>query len=103
LAFRKGTQLQLAAPDGLPEVRAGDDLAELVLAGCADAAWHVQPGDCFVLAQKIVSKAEGRSVPLDTVQPSPQAEELAAVTRKDAWSNWSCANRFAWSGPFLDC
>jgi len=59
--------------EGLPEVREGDDVAALIAAAVA-----VEPGDVIVVAHKVVSKAEGRVVPLDDVEPSPQARELAA-------------------------
>jgi coenzyme F420-0:L-glutamate ligase/coenzyme F420-1:gamma-L-glutamate ligase len=57
----------------MPEVKRDDDLAELV-AAVAD----LEDGDVVVLAQKIVSKAEGRVVNLDDVQPTERARELAA-------------------------
>jgi coenzyme F420-0:L-glutamate ligase / coenzyme F420-1:gamma-L-glutamate ligase len=59
--------------EGIPEVREGDDLAALIR-----AAADLDDGDIRVVAQKIVSKAEGRVVRLDDVEPSEQAEELAA-------------------------
>lgn len=71
--------LQLIPLEGFPLVRPGDDLAALVLARCAPT-----PGDVLVLAQKIVSKAEGREVTLSEVTPSARALELAAETGKDA-------------------
>ena len=58
--------------DGLPEVGAGADIAELVAGARA-----LEDGDVVVLAQKIVSKAEGRIVRLDDVEPSQRARELA--------------------------
>ncbi|WBX82800.1 coenzyme F420-0:L-glutamate ligase [Sphingosinicella microcystinivorans] len=73
-----GATITVFAPDGVPQVAAGDDLATLVL-----AAHTPEDGDIVVLAQKIVSKAEGRLVPLDTVTPSPRAVELAAQCDKD--------------------
>ena len=57
---------------GLPEIRAGDDLVELI-----SAAVDVEDGDVVVLAQKIVSKAEGRVVRLEEIQPSDSAREIA--------------------------
>jgi coenzyme F420-0:L-glutamate ligase / coenzyme F420-1:gamma-L-glutamate ligase len=57
---------------GLPEIRAGDDLAELVA-----EAIELEDGDVVVLAQKIVSKAEGRVVRLADIEPSEQAREIA--------------------------
>jgi coenzyme F420-0:L-glutamate ligase/coenzyme F420-1:gamma-L-glutamate ligase len=58
---------------GIPEVRAGDDLAALIR-----AAAELEEGDILVVAQKVVSKSEGRVVKLDDVEASPRAKELAA-------------------------
>jgi coenzyme F420-0:L-glutamate ligase/coenzyme F420-1:gamma-L-glutamate ligase len=58
--------------EGLREVTAGTDLAELVA-----QSHKLENGDVLVLAQKVVSKAEGRIVPLDALQPSGRARELA--------------------------
>jgi coenzyme F420-0:L-glutamate ligase/coenzyme F420-1:gamma-L-glutamate ligase len=75
--------LRLFALPGLPEVHPGDDLGALIVAGLAAAAETLQTGDVVVIAQKIVSKAEGRLVALDSVQPSTTARELAAQADKD--------------------
>ncbi len=61
---------------GIPEVEEGDDLGAL-LAQAADRAGGLRDGDVLVVAQKVVSKAEGRIVRLDEVEPSPRARELA--------------------------
>ncbi|MBI3664416.1 MAG: coenzyme F420-0:L-glutamate ligase [Acidobacteria bacterium] len=61
----------------LPEVRRGDDLARLVIAACEQEGVKLQRGDVIVLAQKIVSKAEGRMLNLRTVAPSPLAQTWA--------------------------
>jgi coenzyme F420-0:L-glutamate ligase/coenzyme F420-1:gamma-L-glutamate ligase len=66
---------------GLPEVRAGDDLAALITG--AAGANGIEPGDVIVVTQKIVSKAEDRLVSLASVTPSEEAERLAADTEKD--------------------
>ena len=58
---------------GLPEVREGDDVAELIA-----AAADLEDGDVVVVAHKVVSKAEGRVVRLAEVEPSAQARDLAA-------------------------
>jgi coenzyme F420-0:L-glutamate ligase/coenzyme F420-1:gamma-L-glutamate ligase len=68
---------------GIPEVRAGDDLAALVLAALARAGMPLAAGDVVAVTQKIVSKAEGRLRRLADVTPSPRAVALAAETRKD--------------------
>jgi coenzyme F420-0:L-glutamate ligase/coenzyme F420-1:gamma-L-glutamate ligase len=76
-------KLSLTALPDVPEVRPGDDLAGLILAGVARAGEHLRDGDIVVLAQKIVSKAEGRYVRLADVTPSARAIELAQAARKD--------------------
>jgi coenzyme F420-0:L-glutamate ligase / coenzyme F420-1:gamma-L-glutamate ligase len=73
------TVLTAAVVGGLPEVREGDDVAQLVL----DAGAHFGDSDVLVVAHKIVSKAEGRIVALADVEPSAQALELAKGTEKD--------------------
>jgi len=72
--------LELIAIPGLPMVQAGDDLAALLVA----SGVIPRPDDVLVVAQKIVSKAEGREVQLSSVTPSPRAEQLAQETGKDA-------------------
>ncbi|MEW5871153.1 MAG: coenzyme F420-0:L-glutamate ligase [Chloroflexota bacterium] len=69
-------------PD-LPLVIPGDDLAQIVLLGLERAGLALQDGDVLVLAQKIVSKAEGRLVNLAQVEPSARAHELAVQAEKD--------------------
>lgn len=75
--------LELIALDGLPLVKAGDDLAALVGDALARAGLHLQDDDVLVFAQKVVSKAEGRCVDLRQVQPSTRALELAQRVQKD--------------------
>jgi coenzyme F420-0:L-glutamate ligase/coenzyme F420-1:gamma-L-glutamate ligase len=68
---------------GLPAVEAGDDLAALLLGALRRAGLTLADGDVLVVAQKVVSKAEGRFVDLATVVASPEAARLAGVTGKD--------------------
>lgn len=76
--------LVLTALPGIPRIAAGDDLLSVIVAGLERARLQLQDGDILVLAQKIVSKAEGRSILLSTVTPSARAEALAKETDKDA-------------------
>ena len=76
-------RLELFAIPGLPMVQAGDDLPEMILAGLERAGMTLQDRDVVVLAQKIVSKAEGRTVDLADVVPSAEAVKLAAEVGKD--------------------
>jgi coenzyme F420-0:L-glutamate ligase/coenzyme F420-1:gamma-L-glutamate ligase len=65
-------ELRIIPLDGIPEVTEGDDVAELVA-----SAVELEDDDVVVIAQKIVSKSEGRVVRLADVEPSPRAVELA--------------------------
>jgi coenzyme F420-0:L-glutamate ligase/coenzyme F420-1:gamma-L-glutamate ligase len=67
------TEIRVIPVTGMPEVQAGDDLAALVVARV-----DLEDGDVLVVAQKAVSKAEGRVVRLADVEPSARARELAA-------------------------
>jgi coenzyme F420-0:L-glutamate ligase/coenzyme F420-1:gamma-L-glutamate ligase len=76
-------ELTLRALDGVPMVKAGDDLAGIILDAISSAGLALQAGDVVVLAQKIVSKAEGRLVELRGIEPSAKAVEIAAQSDKD--------------------
>jgi coenzyme F420-0:L-glutamate ligase/coenzyme F420-1:gamma-L-glutamate ligase len=76
--------VQLLPLPGWPDVQAGDDLAALVVDSLGRGGLALAAGDLLVLAQKVVSKSEGRLVALATVQPSVRALELAPQVRKDA-------------------
>jgi coenzyme F420-0:L-glutamate ligase/coenzyme F420-1:gamma-L-glutamate ligase len=76
-------ELRLIALPGIPEIQRGTDLVPLLLSAAAHAEIVLQDADVFVIAQKIVSKAEGRAVSLSAVQPSPRAQELARTADKD--------------------
>jgi coenzyme F420-0:L-glutamate ligase/coenzyme F420-1:gamma-L-glutamate ligase len=76
-------ELTLVALPGIPEVGRDADLAELLHAAIRRAGKTLESGDVVVIAQKIVSKAEGRCVHLTAVTPSARALELAHITGKD--------------------
>lgn len=75
--------LSLFAPGSIPEIHRGANLAEVILRAIRSEGFGLSGGDILVLAQKIVSKAEGRMVRLADVQPSQRALELAQTCRKD--------------------
>ena len=76
-------ELTLTVVPRIPHVQPGDNLAELILHALAEANIDLVDGDILAVAQKIVSKAEGRLVHLADVQPSQRAYEVAAETDKD--------------------
>jgi coenzyme F420-0:L-glutamate ligase/coenzyme F420-1:gamma-L-glutamate ligase len=73
-------ELRVFALEGIPEVEEGDDLAALI-AEAAEGAGGLEDADVVVVAQKVVSKAEGRVVRLDELAPTERARELAGSER----------------------
>ena len=69
---------------GIPEIKAGVRLGALIVEAAALQSDSLRDGDIVVVTQKVVSKAEGRLVRLDSVAPSPYAVELAASSGRDA-------------------
>ncbi|HEV2060577.1 MAG TPA: coenzyme F420-0:L-glutamate ligase, partial [Solirubrobacteraceae bacterium] len=68
---------------GLPDVRPGDDLAAHLAADASASGARFRAGDVLVVAHKVVSKAEGRTVALADVAPGKRAVALAAEHGKD--------------------
>lgn len=77
------SNLQFEVIPNIPLIKSGDRLAEIMLPAIMAAGVQLTDGDILVVAQKIVSKAEGRQVSLHTVKPSLEAERLAAETAKE--------------------
>lgn len=75
--------LTLTPLSGIPLIRHGDDLADILVKSLSETNIELQDNDILVIAQKIVSKAEGRTVNLATITPSQRALELAEQTQKD--------------------
>ena len=75
--------LTLSAIEGIPIIKAGDDLAALIAKGLDHSKLKLQDGDILAVCQKIVSKAEGRAVDLKTIEPSPYAKNYGARWEKD--------------------
>jgi len=73
----------LTALPAIPLIQPGDNLAGIIMTALEHAGLQLASGDILILAQKIVSKAEGRLVNLSTVIPSPRAKELAIQAEKD--------------------
>ncbi|MBN2045628.1 MAG: coenzyme F420-0:L-glutamate ligase [Anaerolineales bacterium] len=76
-------QLVFTALPGIPMIDTGDNLIEIVVNSLRQAEIQLADGDILVLAQKIISKAEGRWVNLTAVVPGEEALALAAETNKD--------------------
>lgn len=76
-------QIALYALPGIPDIQAGDDVAKVILDALQRVSLPLTNSDVIVVTQKIVSKAEGCAVNLADVEPSPEAQALAAATGKD--------------------
>ncbi len=77
------SRIEVFAIPGIPEIHAGDDLGTVIAEAIARSGTAVKPDDVLVVAQKIVSKAEGAVVRLAEVTPSPRAIAWAAAHQKD--------------------
>jgi coenzyme F420-0:L-glutamate ligase/coenzyme F420-1:gamma-L-glutamate ligase len=77
-------QLILTAIADIPLISQGDDLAGFILQGLSHTQVRLQDGDIMAIAQKVVSKAEGRLFELAGVIPSRRAIRLAKAAQKDA-------------------
>ncbi|OGO12539.1 MAG: coenzyme F420-0:L-glutamate ligase [Chloroflexi bacterium RBG_16_47_49] len=75
--------LIISSLPNIPLIKTGDDLVEIIKNGLSQGKISLQDGDILVLAQKIVSKAEGRTVNLVSIKPSQEAIELADKIDKD--------------------
>jgi coenzyme F420-0:L-glutamate ligase/coenzyme F420-1:gamma-L-glutamate ligase len=75
--------LTLTPLTGIPLIRHGDNLADIVVGALQENKIELQDNDAFVFAQKVISKAEGRTIHLTTISPSHRAIELAKQSEKD--------------------
>lgn len=76
-------RVELLALETIPRIAPGDDLASVILAACDREGAAVLQDDVLVVAQKVISKAEGRIVRLADVEASPEAMQLAQISGKD--------------------
>jgi coenzyme F420-0:L-glutamate ligase/coenzyme F420-1:gamma-L-glutamate ligase len=83
LSSENHSDIQLAAIRNIPEVRPGDDVGWLIARAAETMGYAMRDGDIVVVAQKIVSKAEGRLVNLESVTPSDFAQEIGAKQGRD--------------------
>jgi coenzyme F420-0:L-glutamate ligase/coenzyme F420-1:gamma-L-glutamate ligase len=76
-------EIRVIGLEGMPEVRAGDDLSAQIMDAARSQGTPLEAGDVLVVTQKIVSKAEGRVVPIDSVEPSALARAISQGHRRD--------------------
>jgi coenzyme F420-0:L-glutamate ligase/coenzyme F420-1:gamma-L-glutamate ligase len=75
--------MQIIGLRKIPMVKQGDNVANQIVEAANEEGVRIEHHDVIVVAQKIVSKAEGNLINLNSVEPSPQAEEIAKTTGKD--------------------
>jgi coenzyme F420-0:L-glutamate ligase/coenzyme F420-1:gamma-L-glutamate ligase len=78
------TRLELFGLDGIGEVHRGDAIGAMICAACARQRFELAHHDVVVVAQKVISKAEGRMMCLDDVTPSERAKEIGRELNKEA-------------------
>ena len=76
-------EIRVIGIEGMPEAKPGDDLAGQMLDAAQRQGTSIESGDVIVVTQKIVSKAEGRVVSIDSVEPSPLALAITEGHRRD--------------------
>ena len=75
--------IKIMGIENIPLVTEGDDIAALIVDAMNNEDIDIKEGDIFVIAETIISKAEGNKINLKTIKPTPKAFELAEKTGKD--------------------
>ncbi len=75
--------IEILPIEGIPDVSKGDNLGRLIVSKFQASGNEIRKGDIVVVAQKVVSKAEGRTESLSKVKPSKFASEIAKLSNKD--------------------
>jgi coenzyme F420-0:L-glutamate ligase/coenzyme F420-1:gamma-L-glutamate ligase len=78
------TRIELIPIPGIPEVHPGDNLSDIIFSALTESNLQLLDSDILTVAQKIVSKAEGRFVRLSGIDPSPEAIQIAERDGRDA-------------------
>lgn len=78
-----GLSLSLYAVPGIPLIVPGDDLSEIIFETIGLSEFELADNDIIVIAQKIISKAEGRIVDLNSITPGSEARRIAKIAGKD--------------------
>ncbi|MBI2184473.1 MAG: coenzyme F420-0:L-glutamate ligase [Thaumarchaeota archaeon] len=80
------SELRIISAAGIPEIKTGDDLGDIIIRACRKQGLDLRSGDVVVVKSKIVSKAEGRVVKIDDVVPSTLAKNVSQLLKKDSKS-----------------
>jgi coenzyme F420-0:L-glutamate ligase/coenzyme F420-1:gamma-L-glutamate ligase len=99
--------LQIIPLESVPEVQLGDDLGALIAEGASAGGHEIRTGDCLVVTQKVVSKAEGRLVPLvhhdlDARRALIESESVRVLRRRDELMITETAHGFVCANAGID-
>lgn len=75
--------IKLIGLEGIPLVKAGDNIAEIIKETIKSQEYDLCDGDIILIAETLISKAEGNIIKLDKIEPSKKAIEVAEVCKKD--------------------
>lgn len=76
-------QIKLMGLEGIPLVKAGDNIAEIIKDAILSQDYELCDGDIILIAETLISKAEGNIIKLDEITPSEKAIEVAEICKKD--------------------
>lgn len=76
-------QINLTGLEGIPLVKAGDNIAEIIKDAILQQDYDLKDGDIILIAETLISKAEGNIVRIDDITPSEKAFEVAGICKKD--------------------
>ncbi|NIS09994.1 MAG: coenzyme F420-0:L-glutamate ligase [Candidatus Dadabacteria bacterium] len=77
------SKLELIPVNGIPEIKEGDDLSQIIVDGFKSSGIELEEKDILVIAQKVISKSEGKVVDLNDITPTPFAKKLGDELLKD--------------------
>jgi coenzyme F420-0:L-glutamate ligase/coenzyme F420-1:gamma-L-glutamate ligase len=77
--------IKIIGIENIPLVKEGDNIADLIITAANSESVEIKNNDIFVIAETIISKAEGNKIDLKTIKPTPKAFELAEKTGKDPY------------------
>ena len=76
-------EIKLIGLEGIPLVKAGDDIGEIIKQSILEMEYDLKDGDIILIAETLISKSEGNIIKLDEITPSKKAYEVAEICKKD--------------------
>lgn len=76
-------EIKLIGLEGIPLVKSGDDISKIIKEAILNSDYELRDGDIILIAETLISKAEGNIIKLDDIVPSDKAVEIAEICKKD--------------------